>query len=81
MREFDPHWSLHPYNPVRSDTMPESPKSNQDRYDALCEKFGGDSQIPNEALYNFLCEVRADLINIAKLGVSHIPEFRLGLRS
>ena len=51
---------------------------NQDRFDLLSGKFGGDSSIPNEDLYNFLVEVKPDLLNVAKLGLDHIPQSRLG---
>ena len=51
---------------------------NQDRFDALQDQYGGKEQIPNEALYTFLLEVKEDLINVAKLGLDHIPNSPLG---
>ena len=57
--------------------MPDQP-DNQDRFLALCEKFGGADTIPNDDLYSYLLEVRQDLINIQKLGTEHIPESRVG---
>ena len=51
---------------------------NQDKFNLLSAKFGGDSLIPNQDLYEYLLAVRSDLVNFAKLGIEHIPNSRLG---
>jgi len=51
---------------------------NQDRFDLLCKEHGGDSQIPNSVLYEYLLEIHQDLCNVMQLGVDHIPNSRLG---
>src|ERR1700721_4307584 len=42
------------------------------------EFYAAASFIPNEALYNFLVEIKPDLINLAKLGADCIPNSRVG---
>ena len=51
---------------------------NADRFDALHDQYGGYDKIPNSVLYEFLLEIREDLINIAKLGVQTVPTSSLG---
>jgi hypothetical protein len=51
---------------------------NQDRFDALHDLYGGYDKIPNDILYEYLIEVYEDLINLAKLGLDHIPNSNLG---
>ena len=53
--------------------------SNSDKFDALHDQYGGYDKIPNDILYDFLQEVRQDLINLAKLGTDTIPESKLGI--
>ena len=57
--------------------MPEIP-SNSDRFDTLHDQYGGYDQIPHEVLYDFLQEIKTDLINLAKLGTDTIPKSALG---
>ncbi len=54
------------------------PKNNEDRFGDLSKEFGGNSLIPNDRLYSYLLEIREDLLNVAKLGLAHIPESELG---
>ena len=65
---------------------------NADKFDLLIKKYGGDStpdetpgdfysrasRIPDEDLYNFLQEIRPDLVNMMSLGTDHIPNSPLG---
>ena len=51
---------------------------NGDRFDALQEQHGGKELIPNEVLYDFLVEIKPDLLNMMKLGLDHIPNSSLG---
>lgn len=51
---------------------------NGDRFDELQEQHGGKELIPDEVLYNFLIEVKEDLINMMKLGLDHVPNSPLG---
>src|ERR1017187_3829975 len=51
---------------------------NQDQFDQLRRQYGTSEQIPDEVLYNFLQEIRQDLVNFAKLGSNGIPESILG---
>lgn len=44
----------------------------------LAESFGGDQSVPNDVLYGWLEEHRADLVAQMQLGVDHIPNSRLG---
>lgn len=51
---------------------------NVDRFDRLQEQHGGKELIPNDVLYDFLLDIKEDLINMAKLGLDHIPNSPLG---
>ena len=51
---------------------------NGDRFDALQEQHGGKELIPNEVLYDFLVEIKPDLLNMMKLGLDHITNSSLG---
>jgi hypothetical protein len=51
---------------------------NGDRFDALLEQYGGKELVPNDVLYDFLIEIKPDLINMMKLGVDHVPNSSLG---
>ena len=54
------------------------PTSNSDRFDALHDQYGGYENIPHQVLYDFLQEIRPDLINFMKLGTETIPNSSLG---
>ena len=52
--------------------------NNADRFDALYDQYGGYENIPNDVLYDFLQEIRQDLIHLARLGTDAIPSSSLG---
>ena len=51
---------------------------NKDKFDDLVQQYGDAPSIPSEVLYDFLSSNRENLVNIAKLGINHVPESILG---
>ena len=52
--------------------------SISEQVDRLYDQYGGYELIPNEDLYFCLRDGKQDLINMAKLGLDHIPNSNLG---
>ena len=51
---------------------------NSERLDSLHDQYGGYEKIPHEILYDFIQEIRQDLVNMAKLGSDAVPNTKLG---